>query len=151
MDPNERRRRRRRALRYALFQIPGAAFVAVLLAAAVRWWDWSISLALALMGAWLVKDAVLYPFVAVAYDPDSELDRDPLIGAHGVATQPLDPSGYVRIGAELWRAVASGSAPIPSGARVRVRERRDLTLVVESDAAALTPAAESPRASARFR
>ena len=76
----------------------------------------------------------MYRFVAVAYDADSDLDRDPLIGARGVTTQPLDPSGYVRVGAELWRAVAPrGAARIPSGAPVRVRARRGLTLEVESD------------------
>ena len=134
MDPGEQGRRGRRLLRYALFQIPGATLVAALLALAVSWWDWPTWQAFAVMGAWLVKDAVMYRFVAIAYDPDSDLDRDPLIGAQGVTTQPLDPSGYVRVGAELWRAVVTrGTARIPSGVAVRVRARRGLTLEVESE------------------
>jgi membrane protein implicated in regulation of membrane protease activity len=134
LDPRERRRRARRILRYALFQVPGAALVAALLAAAADWWEWPTRWALLLMASWLIKDIVMYRFVAVAYDSDPDLDRDPLIGARGIATQPLDPSGYVRVGAELWRAVrVHGAARIPSGAPVRVRARRGLTLEVESD------------------
>jgi membrane protein implicated in regulation of membrane protease activity len=39
----------------------------------------------------------------------------------------------VRIGAELWRAeLAPGSPAVESGALVRVREVRGLTLVVEA-------------------
>ena len=54
-------------------------------------------------------------------------------GPHGRARERLDPSGYVRIGAELWRAeLAPGCAAIEAGARVRVREVRGLTLIVES-------------------
>lgn len=142
---------RRRLLRYALFQLPGAAVVAVLLAAAVRWWEWSPALALSLLAAWLIKDAVLYRVVGIAYAPDSELQRDPLLGARGVVMQPLEPSGWVRVGAELWRAVAAeASAAIPAGARVRVCARRDLTLVVEPDPG-LSPDPGSPPASARSR
>lgn len=134
MDARERGRRRRRILRYALFQVPGAAVVAALLAASVSWWDWPRWLAFALMTGWLLKDAAMYRFVAVAYDSDSDLDRDPLVGARGIATQSLDPAGYVRVGPELWRAVRSpGAPPIPSGAPIRVRSRRGLTLEVEPD------------------
>lgn len=147
MDPNERRR----ILRYALFQLPGAAFVAALLAAAVRWWDWSPAFAGALLLAWLIKDAVMYRFVKVAYAPDSELQRDPLLGARAVVTRPLEPRGWVRVGAERWRAVAAeGSARIPVGTPVRVRERRALTLVVEPGEE-LSPDREAPPATARSR
>ena len=147
MDPNERRR----ILRYVLFQVPGAAFFAALLAAAVRWWDWSPALAGGLLLAWLVKDAVMYRFVKVAYAPDSELERDPLLGARAVVTRPLEPWGWVRVGAERWRAVAAErSARIPVGTSVRVRERRALTLVVEPGEE-LGPDREAPPAGSRSR
>jgi membrane protein implicated in regulation of membrane protease activity len=135
MDAEDRSRRRHRVRRYILFQIPGAIVVAVLLAGGVIGWGWSPALALGLFAAWVAKDAFMYRFVAPAYEPDSVLLRDPLIGARAVTTEALDPGGYVRVGAELWRAVAAGgSSPIPSGTRVRIRERRDLTLVVEAEA-----------------
>jgi membrane protein implicated in regulation of membrane protease activity len=147
VEPDERRR----LLRYALFQVPEAIFVAALLAAAVHWWDWSPGFALLLLAAWLIKDAVLYRFVGIAYAPDSELQRDPLIGARGVVTRPLEPSGWVRVGAERWRAVARDpGARIPAGTAVCVRARRGLTLVVEPGEAP-GPEPESPPASARAR
>ncbi len=152
MEARDPKLHSRRLLRYALFQIPGAALVAVLLVAAVRWWDWSPSLALGLMAAWLLKDALLYRFVAIAYEPDSAREPDPLIGSRGVVTRRLDPAGYVRLGAELWRAVAARDAgAIPPGAPVRVRARRGLTLEVEPDAPGATPGTRPPPASSRSR
>lgn len=133
MTTPERRRRWRRLLRYTLFQIPGAALVAALLATAVSVWDWSPGLAAGLFAAWLLKDVLLYRAVSPAYDSDEDSAADPLIGARGVVTATLDPTGYVRVGAELWRAEPQpGSAPIPNGAAVRVCGRRGLTLSVEA-------------------
>lgn len=132
MEVGERGRRRRRALRYALFQVPGAALVALALVLAVQRWQWSPGWALALLALWVLKDAALYRLVAPAYDSDADSAIDPLIGARGVVTEPLDPAGYVRVGAELWRARARGQS-LPRGTAVRVRERRDLTLIVEAE------------------
>ena len=119
-----------------LLQIPGWILVGGLLALGVRWWGLSLRLALALFGVWLLKDAVLFPFLRVAYEPGGGgAGADALVGARGVASQSLDPRGYVRVGAELWRAeVADGARPIPRGGGVRVRQVRGLTLVVEPDA-----------------
>ena len=130
----DRSRRRRRLLRYVLFQVPGATLVALGRVLAVRGWDWSPGWALGLFAAWVLKDALLYRAVARAYDSDADSAVDPLVGAQGVATEALDPAGYVRVGAELWRARIHGqSPPIPRGAPVRVRERRGLTLIVEAE------------------
>lgn len=41
-----------------------------------------------------------------------------LVGAEGVATTPIDPTGTVQVRSELWTAVAD--APIPAGTPVRV-------------------------------
>ena len=119
-----------------LLQIPGWILVGGLLALGVRWWGLSLRLALALFGVWLLKDAVLFPFLRVAYEPGGGgAGADALVGARGVASQSLDPRGYVRVGAELWRAeVADGARPIPRGGGVRVRHVRGLTLVVEPEA-----------------
>ncbi len=55
-----------------------------------------------------------------------------MVGALGTARERLDPAGYVRVGAELWRAeVSREHAPVESGAVVRVRAVRNLTLYVE--------------------
>jgi membrane-bound serine protease (ClpP class) len=56
-----------------------------------------------------------------------------LIGADGVITEALEPTGRVLVRGESWRAAQPQGAhePLPVGAQVRVRARRGLTLEVE--------------------
>ena len=57
-----------------------------------------------------------------------------LIGAQGIAEEPLAPSGYIRVGGELWRAEAMRTdKPIPPGSRVRVQAVRGLTLLIQPE------------------
>jgi membrane-bound ClpP family serine protease len=44
-----------------------------------------------------------------------------------------EQTGYVRVGAELWRAQLCGGERVAKGAAVRVTEVRDLTLQVEPE------------------
>ena len=56
---------------------------------------------------------------------------DKLIGEEGVVTQPLDPSGYVRVRGEVWAATLdNGAGPAPVGAKVMVWDVQGLTLHV---------------------
>jgi membrane protein implicated in regulation of membrane protease activity len=119
--------------RYLLFQVPGWGLAAGALAAAVRWWDLPVPWALAGFAAWLAKDAVLYPIVRRAYEPDGRAPHGP-IGEHGVAETAIDGEGWVRVGPERWRArLAPGAAPIPPGAPVRVVRLVGHELEVEPD------------------
>jgi membrane-bound ClpP family serine protease len=120
--------------KYLLFQVPGWVVVALVLTAAVRWWGFSKPLAYGLFGLWMLKDFVLFPLFRRAYEPAAESAAENLIGVRGTATQPVDSGGFVRVGAELWKAkAAKGVARIPRGAAVRVRAVRGLTLIVEPD------------------
>jgi membrane protein implicated in regulation of membrane protease activity len=124
---------RRTFARYLAFQVPGWV-----LATWVAWWlvakaglaPWLAALGCALF---VIKDFALYPWLRDAYavsDPDAGAL---LVGRTGVARERLDPSGYVRVGAELWRAeLAPGCAAIDAGTHVRVREVQGLTLIVEA-------------------
>ena len=118
--------------RYVAFQVPGWV-----LAAVVAWWlvahtglaPWQAALGCALF---VIKDFALYPWVRDAYAAGEPSAAALLVGRTGVARERIDPSGYVRVGAELWRAeLAPGCAAIDAGARVRVRAVRGLTLIVE--------------------
>jgi membrane-bound ClpP family serine protease len=71
----------------------------------------------------------MYRVVRHTLDPP----RGPLLGARGRAVERLDPSGYVRVDGELWRAEAM-DGEIAAGAQVVVREADGLTLRVESAA-----------------
>jgi membrane protein implicated in regulation of membrane protease activity len=106
--------------------------LALVLGAAMAWWDLSGAVAAAIFALFVIKDAVLFPFVRVAYEPNSGGGAQSLLGESALAEEDLAPEGYVRIGAELWRAeLARGRAA--RGERVRVVGVRGLTLVVEPE------------------
>ena len=94
-----------------------------------RWIVWTI------FGLWIAKDAALYPFLWRAYAAHGASPHAyPSAGVGGVALQPLNPTGTVRIGGEIWNAsVAAGVRAIADGERVRVTDRDGMTLLVEPD------------------
>ena len=120
-------------VRYVALQVPGwmlAAFAAWWLVAKAGFAPWLGGLGLALF---VIKDLALYPWVRDAYAVGDPTAGALPVGRTGTASERLDPTGYVRVGAERWRAeIAPGCAAIEAGARVRVREVRGLTLIVES-------------------
>ena len=106
-----------------------------LLAIGARSWvglpDWA---AAGIIAVWVIKDVVMFPFVRIAYQPGSPGGARSLLGALGTAQDSLQPSGYVRISSELWRAeLQPGSPPVEPGDRVRVRSVHGLTLLVAPD------------------
>jgi membrane protein implicated in regulation of membrane protease activity len=57
-----------------------------------------------------------------------------MVGRHGIAQQTLAPSGYVRVGGELWLAeVVGDEGSIEKGERIRVREVNGLKLLVNRE------------------
>lgn len=117
--------------KYLLLQLPALLFL-ILILLLLRHWEiiprwvfWAV------VAAWAIKDALLFPFVWRAYDPDSPAAGHSLVGARGVARERLAPAGYIRIGGELWRAeLEKGEPPVEAGEVVVVREVRGLTLRV---------------------
>jgi membrane-bound serine protease (ClpP class) len=59
----------------------------------------------------------------------SRIGVDAMIGQIAVVIQPLAPSGQVMVNGEIWQA--ESATPAAPGERVRVRELRELTLLVE--------------------
>ena len=116
--------------RYTALQVPGWV-----LAVALAWWIHSSFdapgwLAPALPLAWMVKDMALYPLLRSAYEANEAPPVERLIGRRGVAIEPLEPSGYVRIGGELWRARANDATPIAAHLAVEVVGAKGLILAV---------------------
>jgi membrane protein implicated in regulation of membrane protease activity len=125
---------RRVLLRYAALQVPGQLFVFALALAAFEflglpgWTVWAVPL------AWAAKDALLFPFVWRAYEPDDAFASAGLVGQITVSEETLDPGGWVRLGAELWRArLVEGVRSAPRGARLRVVGVEGLVLRVEPE------------------
>jgi membrane protein implicated in regulation of membrane protease activity len=120
--------------RYLVLQIPGQFIAGVTLVMLVRWTELTPMLAGLLFVLWVIKDLAMYPVTRIAYEPQGGgQGADALLGALCVAQEDLAPeqTGYVRVGAELWRAQLCGGESVARGAALRVTEVRDLTLQVE--------------------
>ncbi len=120
-------------LRYVAFQLLGlAVFVLVLLIfrklvyVYPMWLFWVLTL------LWMVKDALLFPLFWKAYDWESGNESLSMAGMKAVARDRLDPSGYVEVRGELWKAVIrKDTRPVEKGERVRIQDKEGLTLIVE--------------------
>jgi membrane-bound ClpP family serine protease len=124
-----RRRWPARAIRkYVLLQLPGLLALILLLKLIQRWFaipEWLFWTSIVI---WVVKDAILFPFVWRAYDSGGTEDEK-MRGARGIAKERLAPSGYVFVRGELWKAVLmKGSPPIEEGEGVLVHAKEDLII-----------------------
>jgi membrane-bound ClpP family serine protease len=118
--------------RYLLFEIPGWIVAAAVLAILVHAEELRARTAWILLALFVAKDFALYPVLRVGYQPSAPDGSASLVGALGTARGRLDPEGWVRVGAELWRAeLAHGQAPVEAGGAVRVVAVDALTLHVE--------------------
>jgi membrane protein implicated in regulation of membrane protease activity len=120
--------------RYWVLQIPGMFAAGIALVMLVRWTELTPTLAGVLFGLWVLKDLAMFPVTRIAYESRKGYHgSDALVGALGIAQDAFAPggTGYVRVGAELWRAQAEDGERIAKGATLRVMEVRDLTLRVE--------------------
>lgn len=122
--------------KYLLFQLPGWAVVGGLAWAAHGWLGLHPWIGAAALAIFVVKDVVLFRFVRDAYAVTPRPPDAHLVGARGVAAEPIAPEGFVRVGHELWRArLAPGADPLPAGAPVRIEALEGLTVRVRGDAA----------------
>ena len=130
-EPDTRLWNARVLLRYWLLQLPATALlvvVLVLLRDRLSIPDWGLGTIVAI---WVAKDALLYPLVWRSYDVAYPATAHSLEGAHGVATERIDSTGYVRVRGELWRAeLTEGAPPINKGERVLVETRQNFILLV---------------------
>ena len=107
--------------RYWLLQVPGWVLLVLVLAFAHEWFDLPAWVGGVIFLLWVVKDAILYPFLKPGYETTSNIGLERLVGVVGIAKQDLNPDGYVLVHGELWRAVAQPTdKPIPKGTDVKV-------------------------------
>jgi membrane protein implicated in regulation of membrane protease activity len=122
----------RAVLKYALLNLPEVLLGLVILMFIQKWLElphWAVWVIGAL---WILKEALVFPFVWRSYDSRSGRDTYQMLGMQGIVEKRLAPSGYIRIRGELWQAEAvENHSPVDVGETVIVRGRRGLTLVVE--------------------
>jgi membrane-bound ClpP family serine protease len=131
--PPQRASTRRVFARYLAFEAPSWVLLATALAVLVRGWDLELSVAAFVLALWVVKDLALFPILRIAYEPaGGSGGAENLIGSLGIVSADLDPEGWVRIGAERWRArLVPGHTPVSVGAAVKVTSVEGLLLRVE--------------------
>ena len=123
--------KRRIVVRYALFQIPDVAIFVLILFVLHQWVHLSLGLVVALVSLWIVKYVLVFSFVWRAYDKPPPGNVRTLIGTEGIAEERLDPSGYIRVHGELWRAEVIGKpVVIEKGQAVLIEDASGLTLLV---------------------
>jgi membrane protein implicated in regulation of membrane protease activity len=124
--------KRRIVLRYARYQIPDVAIFVLILYVIHQWVDLSLGWVIGLAVLWLIKYVFVFSFVWRAYDRPRPGDVTSLIGTQGIAEERLDPSGYVRVHGELWRAEVIGKTmAIEKGQTVLIERADGLTLLVK--------------------
>ena len=117
--------------KYWLLQLPEIALLVIILLILQDSFDMPTWVVWGVVGLWVAKDAALYPFVWRSFDPEYPATAHLLDGEHGVATERLDRSGYVRVRGELWRAeLEHGARAVEKNERVRVQAMRGLTVIV---------------------
>ena len=125
----------RAVAKYFLLQLPGQVFFVLILVLFRKWVEFPADWMWALIGFWVGKDVILFPFLWRYYDPDLHPDRFQMVGRRGFALTRLNPDGYVQLQAERWRAcIAEGEAPIEKGEEICVDSVIGLTLTVRKPA-----------------
>jgi membrane-bound ClpP family serine protease len=115
--------------KYVLLQLPGIGLLVVVLLVLQERFDLSGTVFWIVVAVWIGKDAALYPFVWRAYI--SESGTEALMGVKGVALEALDPSGYIFVNGERWKArLGQGERTIQKGSPVIITGREGLTLIV---------------------
>jgi len=119
-------------IRYILLNIPEFAAVILIWLIVRHWVVLPVWLLWGIIVLWIVKDAVLFPFVWRAYDWERAGRSRSMVGKHAIARERLAPAGYVQIHGELWRAEKiGGGPPVEIGQKVKVVKMEGLTLFVE--------------------
>jgi membrane-bound ClpP family serine protease len=118
-------------VRYSLLQLPAIVLVIFLLFFIRRWVELPLLVICFIFLVWVVKDIIMFFFTWRAYDWDQ---KEAMIGMNGIVLDRLDPTGYILVRGEKWRAKVMGmKEPIEKGQKVQVRGRQGLTLHIKPD------------------
>jgi membrane-bound ClpP family serine protease len=118
--------------RYWLFQLPGYGAAFVVLGTLYYYEILDGFTCVLLFALWVVKDALMYPFLRDSYRAQKEQGRGVLIGMRGKLESDVQPTGWVRLRGELWQARANDEpSTLKQGELVQVVREEKLVLYVE--------------------
>ena len=119
--------------RYVLLQLPGQVSLALILVILRQWLEIPAYIVWGLLGLWVAKDILLFPFLWRYYDPNQFPDRFRMVGRKGFALTCLNPNGFVQVQGERWQAeLAAENPPIKKGTTICVDAIYGLKLKVRS-------------------
>lgn len=115
---------------YLAAQLPGWFVTVLAVAALSRWMALPVRMALLVVILWIVKDLLLFPTMRRYYRSEPAERR--IVGQRGTAVTDIAPTGFVRVGGELWQAASEQD--IVAGSEIYVRDIHGLQLTVHNDA-----------------
>lgn len=125
-------------LGYTIYAIIGTILQEGALVVIVRWWlptNFDIHISWWILGI-LMFLLLVYAVFSYRMGRRALLKKSPvypeaIVGCHGVVATPLDPTGYVKVKGELWKATSTSDLKI--GEKVWVTEIDGIRLVVEPE------------------
>jgi len=120
--------------RYLMFHLPEWMLLFLVVLGLDLWTEiprWWLGLG---VGALVLKDLALFPYVKSSYELSPHDPARGLVGERCRVTVALDPEGWVELGHERWRARLEGNgAAAAAGSTVTVRALRGQVLVVRCE------------------
>ncbi len=118
-------------IRYWLFQIPGIVLAALVGGSLYYFERVTLSTAFLILGAWVIKDAALYPILVHAFRTEgTKTGIEKMIGMVGTVRQELQPEGIIWVRGERWKAITDSPQTITKGTLVKVIHAKQLTITV---------------------
>ncbi len=115
---------------YILLELGELLAIIILLVVISRFIHVPLWIAIAIPVGKFLKFIIVYPLVRRSVRQPIYSGMESLIGERGLATETLNPQGYIKLRGELWKAV-SNEGPIPSGTQVEVCRLERTRLVVK--------------------
>lgn len=125
-------------LTYTIYSIIGTLLEQGALVIILRWWLPQLGIHISwwvtgiLMSLLLMYSFYTYRMGRQALLRKSPVYPDTIVGSEGVVATPLDPTGYVKVKGELWKATSASDLEI--GERIVVTKIDGIRLVVVPEA-----------------
>ena len=135
--------------RYLMFHLPEWMLLLFVALGLDLWTELPRSWLVLGVGALVLKDLALFPYVKSSYELSPHDPARGLVGQRCCVIVELEPDGWVELGHERWRATLDGGGTAAAGSTVTVRALRGQVLVVQREAHATAGSVDPGRSEAK--